>query len=164
MARHVRASNLETRTSRLKLPVPKKPVFVKVGPGVALGYRRNVTAGTWVARVADGKGGNWTQRVANADDFEEANGSTVLNFWQAQDRAKTLARGGSDEGDGKPVSVAQALDSYEVDLQARGGDVRNVARIRVHLSTTLASKAVALLTFRDLRYWREGLIKKGLAP
>src|SRR4051812_2729034 len=164
MARHVRASNIETRTSRLKLPVAKKPIFVKVASGVSLGYRRNITAGTWVARVADGKGGNWTKRVANADDFEDANGCSTLNFWQAQDRAKTLARGGSDEGDGKPASVAQALDSYEVDLQARGADVRNVARIRVHLSNTLASKAVALLTFRDLRHWREGLSKRGLAP
>src|SRR5215203_2257548 len=99
MARHIRASNVETRTSRLKLPVAKKPIFVKVGPGVSLGYRRNVTAGTWVARVADGKGGNWTKRVANADDFEESNGTRLLDFWQAQDRARIVAGGGSDEHD-----------------------------------------------------------------
>ena len=148
----------------MKLPVAKKPVFVKVGPGVSLGYRRNRTAGTWVARVADGKGGNWTKGIANADDFEEASGTSLLNFWQAQDRANTLARGGNDEGDGRPVSVAQALDGYERDLRARGGDVRNVARVRVHLPNTLASKAVTLLTFRDLRHWRDGLSKTGLAP
>jgi integrase len=164
MARHVRASNLETRTSRLKLPVAKKPVFVKVAPGVSLGYRRNRTAGTWVVRVADGKGGNWTKGIANADDFEEANGTGLLDFWQAQDRSKTLARGGSDGDDGKPLSVAQALDSYEADLRARSGDVRNVARVRLHLSNTLASKAVSLLTFRDMRHWRDGLCKRGLAP
>ena len=54
MARSTRSSTLETRTSRLKLSISKKPVFVKIAPGVGLGYRRNQTAGTWVARVADG--------------------------------------------------------------------------------------------------------------
>lgn len=69
---------LETRTSRLKLAVAKKPVFVKIGPGIGLGYRRNKTAGTWVARVADGNGGNWTKAIGNADDFDDADGNHVL--------------------------------------------------------------------------------------
>jgi integrase len=163
MARHVRASNLETRTSRLKLPVAKKPLFAKIGPGISLGYRRNRTAGTWVARVADGKGGNWTKGIAKADDFEDANGTSHLDFWQAQDRAKTLARGGGDGDEVKPLTVAQALDKYEVDLRRRGGDVRNVARVRAHLSPTLAAKTVPLLGFRDLRQWRDGLANNGLA-
>ena len=41
MARSVRSSNLETRSARLKLPVAKKPFFVKIGPELGLGYRRN---------------------------------------------------------------------------------------------------------------------------
>jgi hypothetical protein len=61
MARRPRASRLETRTSRLKQPVREKPYdFTVISPGIALGYRRNKAAGTWVVRVADGKGGNWT--------------------------------------------------------------------------------------------------------
>jgi hypothetical protein len=43
--------------------------------------------------VADGQGGNWTKTIANADDFEAANGATVLDFVQAQDRARTFGRG-----------------------------------------------------------------------
>ena len=68
MARSTRSTKLETRSARLRLPVAKKPVFVKIGPSVGLGYRRNQTAGTWVARVADGKGGNWTKAIGTADD------------------------------------------------------------------------------------------------
>jgi hypothetical protein len=60
-------------TARLRLLVRKKPYFVVVAPGVGLGYRRNRTAGSWVVRAADGKGGNWTQAFACADDFEDAN-------------------------------------------------------------------------------------------
>src|SRR5437773_8887005 len=85
MPRSARSSKLETRSSRLKLPVARKPTFVRIGPGVALGYRRNQTAGTWVVRVADGKGGHWTKRIADADDFENADGA-ILDFWQAQER------------------------------------------------------------------------------
>jgi len=40
------SSTLETRSARLKLPIAKKPLFVKIGHGVGLGYRRNRTAGT----------------------------------------------------------------------------------------------------------------------
>jgi hypothetical protein len=76
------------RTARLKLPVARKPVFVKVGPRVGLGYRRTQTAGTWVVRVADGKGGYWTKAPGTADDFDEPNGNTVMDFWQAQDSAR----------------------------------------------------------------------------
>src|SRR6266699_1243782 len=111
MARSTRSPKLETRTARLKSAARKKPYFVAVAPGVGLGYRRNKTAGSWVLRVADGKGGNWTQVFAVADDFEDANGTDVLSFWQAQDRARLLARGGSDSDDdgGKPVTVAQMI-------------------------------------------------------
>jgi hypothetical protein len=140
MARSIRASTLETRTARLKLPIAKKPLFVKIGLRVGLGYRRNQTAGTWVARVADGKGGNWTKVIATADDFEDADGGAILDFWQAQRRARTIARGGTDGDDSKPITVEQALDRYEADLKTRGGDVANVARIRLHLSEALARK------------------------
>jgi hypothetical protein len=60
------------------------------------------TAGTWIVRGAEGKGTNWTKAFATADDFDDADGETVLNFWQAQDRARTLVRNikspGADDG------------------------------------------------------------------
>ena len=66
---------LETRTTRLKLVVRWKPYdFTTISPGIALGYRRNQAAGTWLVRVANGKSGNWTKRVGLADDFENADG------------------------------------------------------------------------------------------
>jgi hypothetical protein len=98
MARSVRKAGLETRTARLKLPVARKPVFIRIGPGLSLGCRRNQIAGTWVLRIADGKGGATTRAIGAADDFDEANGATLLDYWQAQGKAKSFARGsdGSD--------------------------------------------------------------------
>ena len=166
MPHSVRSSKLETRTTRLKLPIAKKPVFVRIGPGVALGYRRNQTAGAWVLRVADGTGSHWAKRIADADDLQAADGGAILDFWQAQERARSLARAsGKDDGDtGKLVTVAEAVDRYDAELQARGGDRANAARVRLHLSETLAGKTVALLAARDFRPWRDALVRKKLSP
>src|SRR5215472_8815781 len=159
MARRPRSSRLETRTARLKLPVRKKPhAFTTIAPGIALAYRRNQGAGSWVVRVADGKGGNWTKAFAIADDHEQADGEHVLTFWQAQDKARALARGTTDNG--RPWTVSEALDAYAADLKARGGLVANAERVRFHLPPTLASKAVSLLTSRELQRWRDGLVHK----
>jgi integrase len=163
MARRVRAIGLETRTARLKLPVAKKPVFVKVGKGLGLGYRRNATAGTWIARVSDGKGGNWTKAIGIADDYADADGKTVLDFWQAQDKARAIARDGDCHVDSGPLTIARALKDYEANLKARKGDIRNVTRVRAHLPDALGDKIVDAVTARELTAWRDRLIEK-LSP
>jgi len=164
MARSTRSSMLETRSARLRLPIAKKPVFIKIGPGVGLGYRRNRTAGTWVARVSDGKGGNWTKAIGNADDLSDANDDSILDFWQAQDKARKLGRAAAgDTGPAKPATVAEAMDSYKADLETRGADAANISRVRIHLTKGLLDKAVPLLTQLELRRWRDGLAKT-LAP
>ena len=115
-----------------------------------------------MVRAADGQGGNWTKAIGTADDFAEADGETVLDFWQAQDRARVISRGGRDgDGDeGRPATIAEALDRYEADLKTRGGDTGNVARVRAHLPAVLAGKSVALVTAHDLRAWRDRLAKE----
>ena len=165
MPRRTREAKLETRSARLRLPVAKKPVFVKIGRGVGLGYRRNMTSGTWVIRVTRG-GKDWAKAIGTADDFDQADGITVLDFWQAQDRARVAAndegraRAGSDD---QPLTISGALDRYAADLKIREGDTANVARVRKHLSAGLAAKSIILVTARDLLAWRDSLGKE-LAP
>jgi site-specific recombinase XerD len=166
MARRPRSNQIENRTNRLKLKPQRKPYYATIAPGIALGYRRNKGAGTWSVKAADGHGGHWIKAFGIADDHEDANGASVLTYWQAQDKARAVARGGNDEavaGD-RPITVAEALDNYAAELKSRGGDGLNVTRIRHHLTPALAAETVALLTARDLRHWRDTLLKKGLAP
>lgn len=164
MARSIRSATLETRSARLRLPVARKPVFIKLAPQLGLGYRRNRTAGTWVARLADGKGGNWTKAIGSADDFDAADGSSVLDFWQAQEKARALVREkGGEGGAAEALTLAQAIDRYEADLKMRGGDLGNVGRVRAHLPPALVRKPLSLLGTRDLRGWRDGLAGR-LAP
>jgi hypothetical protein len=159
-----RASRLETPTARLRLLIAKKPHhFTTLAPGIALGYRRCKGPGRWVVRVADGEGGVWTKAFGLADDHEEADGETVLTFWQAQDKARSLARG-RDSNAGKPGTVAEAIDDYEANLRARDADVANASRARNHLSESLLNAPVALLTAKKLLRWRDGLVERGMKP
>ena len=78
MPRRTRASRLETRTSRLKLAITDKPYdFTPIAPGgIGLGYRRNRSgAGSWVLRLANGKGGYRASNIGLADDHQEADGA-----------------------------------------------------------------------------------------
>jgi integrase len=158
MPRRVRSDSLEHRTARLKLPVRRKPYcFTVVSRGIALGYRANRHVGSWVVRAADGHGGYWTKAIGFADDHEEADGKRVLDWWQAQDRARTLVRGGDGDSD-RPVTVAEAIDAYERDLAARGGDPANAHDARRLLPAGLLARPVGLLKATELRSWRDSLL------
>lgn len=158
MARRTRSAVLETRNARLKLATRKKPYTALIAPGIFLAYRRNAGPGTWSVKC-----NGWLKRFALADDHEDANGESVMTYWQALEHAKKLARAGEGHSE-QPISVGKAVDAYEADLATRDGSKYNATGVRRHVPSALASKAVALLTERELRDWRAGLIKKGLKP
>jgi integrase len=154
-------TKLDSRSARLDLSIRRRPYgFALIAPRIGLGYRRNRKAGAWVVRGANGKGGYWFKKLSGiADDFETADGVHVLDFWQACDQAKALARGTS--ADSRPVTWAVALDRYQADLRARGGDEVNATRLRGHLPPSLLDKPVSLLTAAELRRWRDSLLASG---
>ena len=167
MARKVRNSLLESRSSRLKLAVRRRTYSgSSLGRGISLLYRRNKTNGSWVLKATDGRGQYWTKAFALADDYDASDGKRILDFYQAQDVAKQLARRqpGDVGDDSRPVTVAEALDAYEADLITRGGSVHNAGGPRKHLTSVLKSKPVQLLDAKELNQWRNSLLDRGLQP
>lgn len=158
MARRTRSASLENRTQRLKLTARKKPYTALIAPGIFLAYRRNAGPGTWSVKCS-----GWLKRFALADDHEDANSESVMTYWQALEQAKKLARAGESNSE-QPISVSEAVDAYETDLETRGGRKYNATQLRLHLTDALKTKTVALLTERELREWRAGLVKGGLKP
>jgi integrase len=162
MPRRIRSASLETRSARLRLPPAKRCHWVRLGDGVSLGYRRlHGGAGTWSVKCADGSGGRWIKKIgAVGDDYEESNGTTVLTYTEAQQRCRDLARGtNADVAAGRPpTTLGQALDDYAGDLRARRADARNVSSLRRHLSASMLSMPISLITMRTLRAWRDGLL------
>ncbi len=159
MARKVRHSSLETRTARLKLAVRRKPYSgPSLARGVALLYRRNKTNGTWVLKASDGHGKYWTKAIAEADDHDESNGKSILTFFEAQDVAKQLARGEDGSTGTTPITVDSALRDYRRDLISRNANPYNADWPRLHLTSVLLAKPVALLTATELKKWRDSLL------
>jgi integrase len=164
MPRKTRSSRIETRTARLKLAVANKPYdFTAIAPRAGLGYRRNAKgAGAWVLRQADGKGGYQTRNVGLADDLQDADGAEILTWFQAIEQGRKLTKGDDTIEPSAILTVAGAVDDYARDLAARGAGAENATRIRKHLTATLASRPVGLLNGRELRAWRDELLKAGM--
>ena len=159
MARKQRNNILESRTSRLKLAVRRRPYpGVKLARGKQMQYRRNRGNGTWLLKVSDGHGKPWTKAFAQADDFDDSDGKSVLTFFEAQDIAKDLTRGADGSADSAPITVDGALIAYETDLKSRSANVYNAQWPRLHLISGLLSKPVALLEATELKHWRDSLL------
>src|SRR5262245_14717569 len=167
MARSKRSSTLENRSSRFtNCKRRRKPHYERVGTGCWLGYRRTKTNGTWVLRVLKG-GSEWTKAFADADDYEESNQKTVLNYFEAQRKAQDLAGAGKDgtaTAGQRPVTVGEAVDDYEAHLRKHGRDPKNAQRFRYHLKSAhgLANICVAALIPADFKAWDKSFA--GLAP
>jgi integrase len=166
MARKIRNTLLENRTQRLKLPVAKKPIFARIGAGISLGYRRNQTVGTWVLRVADGRGGARTAAIGLADDHDNADGEKFLDYWQAQDRAKAAARQGNGSRGLQPLTVRVAAETYLEWLTAKNrrtaADTRG--RLEKHFLPKFGDRLVSKLTKSALDGWLASLVRPADDP
>jgi len=150
-------TTLTTIKARARLTARGKPYFVATAtPGISLGYRRlEGRAGTWSARIADGKGSNRLEVLGLADDLEEANGTEVLTYEQAEAKARKLNRAPQLEG---ALTVARALEEYAGSNPDRHPG--NVGRVRYWLNQVapqLLERDVQQLTARELKAWRDGI-------
>jgi integrase len=160
---------LETKSARADLEWRAAPYYTPIGQGLDLGYRKgkltNSVArkpGAWVLRRY--VGGSNPYRVesldAHADDFEKADGAQVLEFWQAQERARDRMKGapGAEAIQGSGT-IGDAVNSYIAARAARNKHGRD-ARYRlapVAKDEKFASTPIAQITEDTLREWRDAL-------
>jgi integrase len=157
MPQQIKAPKIARRTNRLTLPIQKKAYFVTIDRGLALGYRRTQTAGTWVMRcTSDGQ--DWTQAIAKADDHEESDGKDILTFGEAQTRARELIKKGKPGATG---TLDDALNHYQNALANRESSLYGVSCARLHLAPTrLLQKLISKLDSDELQAWRDSLKSK----
>ncbi|HSD61131.1 MAG TPA: site-specific integrase [Burkholderiales bacterium] len=159
MARSQRSSKLETRTGRLKLPLGSRE-FLTIGKGLALGYRRTEDGyGTWQARVWDGSRYLY-KNLGRADDFQDANGVDVLDFYQAQGMAREfyeeVKRGGPKPPD--DVTVREAAEHYLAWFRQHRRALRETEHaLNAHILPALGDMKVAELSAKEIREWIEKL-------
>ncbi len=158
MPRATKSPKLDTRTARSKLPVAKKPVYTQIGRGLFLGYRKNQTGGVWVTRYANGVGKYRLENIADADDKLSANGSTVLDFFQAQRvaQARFSDMGADLSGIRDPATytVRECLhDYFEVKGPAWKSAADAKSRADGLIIPKLGGQVVTRLTSDELRSW-----------
>jgi integrase len=156
MARRLRDSKLESREARSKLKVRGKPYFREIGRGLHIGYRKNKSGGVWtVRRYIDGA--YVEERIALADDKEDANGDSILDFYQAQDAARNM-RPSSKRG---AYTVKGTVRDYLSHLEGRASHYDAKCRLEAYAIPAFGDTAVADLTADELRAWHRGIARQG---
>ena len=166
MARKVRDKAIDSREARRKLAPQDTCHWRSLERGLHLGYRRIKTgAGTWWARHYLGGRQYETEALGIADDLSDADGVAVLDYWQAQDKARNrmVQRAHAAAGKTGPYTVADAMDAY---LRFLGDDGRGANTIRdaryrdqALIRPKLGNSEVAALTTEKLRRWRDDLVQ-----
>ena len=158
MARRVLDKSLDSRDARRRLKIRGKPYYRVIERGLHLGYRRlgDGQAGTWVARFYVGEQSYEVQKIGIADDVSDADGVAVLDFWQAQDKARRAMVERAHRALGKhgPITIGDVMDEYLAYLDGHkksGSDARY--RDRALIRPVLGDIEVNKLTADHLREW-----------
>ncbi|HEV7910739.1 MAG TPA: site-specific integrase [Methylocella sp.] len=160
MSKTVRERKLDSPAARAKLKHSGKPYWRAIDTGLHLGYRKGLNGGKWVLRRYLGKETYRVETIGAADDHSAADGSDVLDFFQAQRHAREVAALAKLQGPARgPFTVSAALDTYFARLDHEGSksliDARG--RARLHIVPVLGGVLVADLTRDKLSQWLTGL-------
>lgn len=169
MSRTIRDSLLDTRTARIRLQPSPKPYYRAIEEGLHLGYRKPrgrkgkpAIAGKWVMRRYIGDGAYKVENIASADDFSDADGVLILNFSQAQAKARTINVQTAHEAAGiAPMTVAVVLENYVQWLeQHKASGTRVRSQVACNIEPELGSILAAKLTSEKIEKWHADLAAK----
>ncbi len=154
MARTVRNAKLDTRSARAKLPANKSGFWVPIARGFALGYRKGPKGGSWLVRLIDSQRRLETT-LGPADDVLDADGERILEYAQAQARARAWLTALDAIGTAGPYTVNRCIDDYIADYRRRGGKALDRLELAADafIRSKLGSLEVAALTAAMIRQW-----------
>lgn len=157
MARTPRKSNLDTRTGRAKIKGSNRQ-WVTIGKGLALGYRKGATGGTWYLRQMVEGGKYRYEAIGQADDTRDADGVEVLDYFQAADKVREASKKAVQAP--RRYAVADAMDDYLEWFRAHRKSVRDTElTIETHIRGKLGKHLVQELTARHIRRWMQDILE-----
>jgi integrase len=160
VARTIRNAALDTRAARRRLKPSARPYWQGLEDGVHLGYLRRPGPGAWVARFYAGDQRYEQERIAIADDYADADGVVVLDYRQAQAKARARLIERAHGGTAGITTVRAACEAYLEYLEMHrktAGDAR--LRLEAFVYPTLGDVEVTKLTAEQLRSWLMALAK-----
>lgn len=168
MPRHVREVNLSTREARKRLQPRKKPYYRALDEGLHLGYRKSHKGSAWVIRWYRGAGTYGTSNLAGRpDDILTADGTTTLNWSQAQATARKIFEKKQREATGVddvqigPYTIKAAMADYTSAYNRRGGKAPDHLRAVTDalILPALGDLNIASLSRRRIETWHQDLAK-----
>ncbi len=169
MARTKRSAKIETRSARLKTSVETGKMHQEpLAPGLYLAYRKpdKGGSGSWFARW-NNEGKISQTRLGIADDFQDADGQTILTYAQAQAaagewfklREHQALHGDDSQPQSGPLTVWDAVTRYLKKIEDDGAKSVYDARLRAELwiKPTLGDIEVAKLTKPKVEAWRKSI-------
>jgi integrase len=155
MARNVHDRTIGTREARRKLKVSGKPYWRSIARGLHIGYRKGKTSGVWVVRRYLGNQNYQLETIAETDDLLDADGKSVLDFWQAQEVARKL-RTGMRRG---AYTVKDAVVAYLDRLEGRPSWHDTKKRLEAFVLPAFGDKKVSELEPDAIRKWHREIAK-----
>lgn len=164
MARTVQDANLGTRNARASLKAQKNPYWRSIHEGLHVGYRKGKRGGKWVLRWYNPDTGRYrVETLAIADDSSDADGSTVLDWKQAQAKARDRGEHMAAEATGGhvgPYTVANAVEDYHRRLEDEGRDTKESrTRAGLYILSRIGDVKLSELTADRLRRWLSEVAK-----
>lgn len=162
MARRINNVKLETRSARRKLEVSSNPYWIRIERRSYFGYRKGKLGGYWIAKIRDDETGNIMTTLGVADDTSDSDGVGILDYFQAQEKARVWIQEISKIEKGKAsinYTVNDALDDYIEYLEhyAKSSD-RAVHTANAHVRPKFGDKKVSKLTAKEIAEWHRNLV------
>jgi integrase len=164
MARKVKDAVLDSREARRRLKARGRVYWRAIEHGLHVGYRRlKGKAGTWWSRHYLGAQRYAVEPLGIADDISDADGATILTYWQAQTKARERMAQRAQTGTvrTRPLTVADAVNAYLdwLDTNRRSGyEARKTADASI--LPALGKHKVEKLTADMLRQWHVALAQQ----
>ena len=147
------------------------PYWYAVDPKLHVGYRKGKTGGKWVARWYIGERSYESETLNGiADDHQDADGSNVLSFAQAQERARELVKAKlAPPAPAAILTVQAACLAYVEFLKAeRKTGEETGARLKKHVypdapapdQFPIGDRIVAELSQEDVEKWKRAMVRK----
>ncbi len=158
MARASRDPRLENRTKRLKLEKGTR-YYAPITTGLSLVYRRTGDGyGTWYCRIKDKVGKDTMTSIGSADDYQDADGTSVLTYVQAQEKCRALAKESKAVATGKPLTVTEAANHYMTWYREHRRAIRATENVlNAHILPEWGDVLLMDLKTKDIRKWHEKL-------
>ena len=164
MPRTKESGRLGSRTAREDLATQTAPYWLVLEKGRALGYRKGIKGGTWIARYYNAAGvpPMIFQTLGAADDTSDPDGKMVLSFSQAQAAARKwfetayhLATG--DRAQTGAYTVADAVQDYLADRQRNEAKTANrmAYDLNAWVIPTLGTIPLDRLTRKRIELWMD---------